>query len=244
MKNSAAWAGWFTMDKWPSCAVIASLFAIGSYSQAQVVSEDACPKHAVDIAAYATCDGDKIASSRPFDLQSSLIPEAHVPQHKQTSLGLYVDAVNAHRLKTSHPGRVVLVDVRSQLETVIAGRTRAADIHVPYLEHTLYRNGSERGWTIAENAGFLDEVMQRLQQHNAEPDTVIMVLSRSGERSAKVIDHLAGHGYLLAVNVIDGFEGDLGADGRRSVNGWKNAGLPWSQDTHAIAGYVDVTPSN
>ena len=76
MKNSAAWAGWFTMDKWPSCAVIASLFAIGSYSQAQVVSEDACPKHAVDIAAYATCDGDKIASSRPFDLQSSLIPEA------------------------------------------------------------------------------------------------------------------------------------------------------------------------
>ena len=137
----------------------------------------------------------------------------------------------AHRLKTSHPGRVVLVDVRSQLEVVISGaRHRRSTSMFRIAEHTLYRNESGRGWTIAENAGFLDELMQRLAAAQCRADTVIMVMSRSGERSAKVIDHLAGHGYLLAVNVIDGFEGDLGADGRRSVNGWKNAGLPWSQE--------------
>ncbi len=233
------------MDKRSVCAVMAGLLALGSYSQAQVVREDACPKHAVDIASYATCDGDRPASSQTFDLQSSLIPEARVPQHKQTSLGLYIDAGDAYRLKTSHPRRVVLVDVRSQLEIVIAGRAPAADIHVPYLEHTLYRNESGRGWTIAENGGFLDELVQRLEQHNAEITTVILVMSRSGERSAKVVDQLAGYGYLLAVNVIDGFEGDIGADGRRSVNGWKNAGLPWSQDTHATAtGYVEVSSPN
>jgi hypothetical protein len=28
--------------------------------------------------------------------------------------------------------------------------------------------------------------------------------------------------------VVDGFEGDMSKDGRRAVNGWKNAGLPWS----------------
>ncbi len=66
----------------------------------------------------------------------------------------------------------------------------------------------------------------------------------SGERSAKVVDRLAELGYLLAVNVIDGFEGDLGDDGRRSVNGWKNAGLAWTQDMQAIAGFIDVSPSN
>lgn len=28
---------------------------------AQVVADSACPKHAVDIAAFATCDGDRVA---------------------------------------------------------------------------------------------------------------------------------------------------------------------------------------
>ncbi len=44
-------------------------------------------------------------------------------------------------------------------------------------------------------------------------------MCRSGERSARVVDALAEAGYLLAVNVIDGFEGELGSDGKRSVNG-------------------------
>ena len=52
-------------------------------------------------------------------------------------------------------------------------------------------------WTIAENGGFLDELVQRLRQDHADIDTVIMVMSRSGERSAKVIDQLAGNGYRL-----------------------------------------------
>lgn len=233
------------MDKRRVCVVLASLFALSSgYVQAQVVADDACPKHAVDIASYATCDGDKVASSNRFDLQQALSAEERVSPLKRTSLGLYVDAVNAHRLKSANAENVVLVDVRSQLEVVLAGRASAVDIQVPYLEHTLYRNKNERGWTIAENSGFLDDLVQRLQRRNADIDTVIMVMCRSGERSAKVVDRLAELGYLLVVNVIDGFEGDLGADGKRSVNGWKNAGLPWTEDTHAIAGYIDVSPSN
>lgn len=69
-------------------------------------------------------------------------------------------------------------------------------------------------------------------------------MCRSGERSARVVDALAEAGYLLAVNVIDGFEGELGSDGKRSVNGWKNAGLPWTEDARAIASYVDVSRSD
>jgi len=30
--------------------------------------------------------------------------------------------------------------------------------------------------------------------------------------------------------VLNGFEGELSAKGRRNVNGWKNDGLPWSYD--------------
>jgi hypothetical protein len=31
-----------------------------------------------------------------------------------------------------------------------------------------------------------------------------------------------------AMSMIDGFEGDLAAEGRHDVHGWRKAGLPWS----------------
>jgi len=52
-------------------------------------------------------------------------------------------------------------------------------------------------------------------------------LTRDFKRSARAADELADFGYTRTVTIVDGFEGDLGADQRRSVNGWKNAGLPW-----------------
>jgi rhodanese-related sulfurtransferase len=55
----------------------------------------------------------------------------------------------------------------------------------------------------------------------------VIFICRSGERSARAADELADFGYTTAT-VVDGFEGDLGPDQRRSVNGWKNAGLPWN----------------
>jgi rhodanese-related sulfurtransferase len=55
-----------------------------------------------------------------------------------------------------------------------------------------------------------------------------VVLCRAGDRSARAADELAALGYTNTVSVVDGFEGDFAADGRRSINGWKNAGLPWT----------------
>ncbi len=45
---------------------------------------------------------------------------------------------------------------------------------------------------------------------------------------ARAADLLTDLGYKDVVSVIDGFEGDLTPEGRREVNGWKNAPLPWS----------------
>jgi rhodanese-related sulfurtransferase len=233
------------MDKRPVHTALALLLALsGGVASAQVVGDEACPKYAVDVASYATCDGDNVARPSGFDLQAALLAEERVSPSDRTSLGLYVDALSAHRLKSHPVHKVVLVDVRSQLEVVLAGRATAVDLHVPFIEHTLYRTASGRGWTMAENGGFIDELVQQLQRHNADIDTIILVMCRSGERSARVVNALAEAGYLLAVNVIDGFEGDLGSDGKRSVNGWKNAALPWTEDAQAIASYVDVSLSD
>jgi hypothetical protein len=43
---------------------------------------------------------------------------------------------------------------------------------------------------------------------------------------------LAGTGYTKVYSVVDGYEGDKAKDGphkgQRTVNGWKNSGLPWT----------------
>ena len=103
------------------------------YSQAQVVADDACPKYAVDIASYATCDRRQARVTAAVRSPSSLIPELRVPQHKQLA-GLYVDAGDAYRLKTRIRGAWFWSMCAASSKIVIAGRTRTADIHVPYLE--------------------------------------------------------------------------------------------------------------
>jgi len=52
---------------------------------AQVVADSACPKHAVDIAAFATCDGDRVAKtdSPPPGGQSSAAAHVNAGLGKQ-----------------------------------------------------------------------------------------------------------------------------------------------------------------
>jgi rhodanese-related sulfurtransferase len=53
-------------------------------------------------------------------------------------------------------------------------------------------------------------------------------MCRSGDRSARAANLLIDAGFTNVWNQIEGFEGDMSKDGRRTVNGWKNAGLPWT----------------
>jgi rhodanese-related sulfurtransferase len=49
------------------------------------------------------------------------------------------------------------------------------------------------------------------------------------------VEMLAQAGFRNAYTVVDGFEGDRNTNpsspnyGKRTVNGWKNAGLPWTK---------------
>ena len=57
---------------------------------------------------------------------------------------------------------------------------------------------------------------------------MVVLICRSGDRSSRGANRLAEEGYTRVYTVTDGFEGDLSPEGRRTVNGWKNVGLPWS----------------
>lgn len=55
-----------------------------------------------------------------------------------------------------------------------------------------------------------------------------VVICRSGDHSRRGANRLADGGFSHVAAVVDGFEGDMTPEGRRTVNGWKDAGLPWS----------------
>ena len=46
--------------------------------------------------------------------------------------------------------------------------------------------------------------------------------------SASAANALANVGYTNVWSLVEGFEGDKDSAGMRAVNGWRNAGLPWS----------------
>ena len=75
---------------------------------------------------------------------------------------------------------------------------------------------------------FVPEVNRRLAQKALAKTDVVVLMCRSGDRSSRGADRLADDGFTQVWSVVDGFEGDMSQDGRRSVNGWKNAGLPWA----------------
>jgi len=164
-----------------------------------------------------------------------------IPADKQTTLGLYLTARQAHEMWRADPDRISLLDVRTPAEYIFVGHPRAAH-NVPY-EFLTFRYDPDKGKPVFEaNPGFVNEVRRRFRR----TDT-LLVFSRSGKRGAKAVNALAAAGFTNAYSIIDGFEGDevtdpAGADlGKRTRNGWRNSGAPWTYDLDPDLMYL---PSN
>lgn len=196
----------------------------------QVVGDDACPQYAVDIAAFATCDGDRVAwTETEGELVIHTVPPDTVPARKRTARGSLVSAVEARRILQAWPRDVVLVDIRSRVEAVYVGQPALDHVHVPFLEpaEPLRWNAASSGLEMKRNPNFVQEVRAAVARAGAREDSAILLLCRSGDRSARAADELAAAGLRRVYSIVDGFEGDVGPGGKRDVNGWKNTGSDW-----------------
>ncbi len=155
-----------------------------------------------------------------------------VPEGKRTRAALYLDAaqVPAFIATSGGPEKVLFLDVRTRAEAMYVGMADSVDALVPFVE--LQELMSD--WDVQRNAyrleplqDFVPEVGRRLRDKGLAKDAVVVLICRSGDRSSRGANRLAEEGYTKVYSVVDGFEGDLSKDGRRSVNGWKNAGLSW-----------------
>ncbi len=118
----------------------------------------------------------------------------------------------------------VLIDVRSTLEYEYVGHPPNA-LHVPLKEPP--------EWETAP--GFVARVRAALGQrpaNNAAPNEArpLLLLCRSGQRSALGAELLLEAGFSAVYNILEGFEGERDENGHRSTkNGWRFHGLPWEQ---------------
>ena len=112
-------------------------------------------------------------------------------------------------------GQAHLVDVRAAEERKFVG-------HVPNTLHVAWQIGP----ALVKNPRFLRELESKLSK-----DAVILLLCRSGKRSAAAAEAATKAGFKHVFNVREGFEGDLDENQQRgSSGGWRQRGLPWIQD--------------
>ncbi len=112
-------------------------------------------------------------------------------------------------------GEAVIVDVRTAEERKFVGQ-------VPETKHVAWMTGI----SLVRNPRFVKELEAKVGK-----DVVILLLCRSGKRSAAAAEVAAKAGFRNIFNVLEGFEGDLDEQQRRGgFNGWRHAGLPWIQD--------------
>jgi rhodanese-related sulfurtransferase len=122
-----------------------------------------------------------------------------------------------------------IVDVRTRPEYVLVGHPTMAH-HVPIKFWT--GKHTTKGYGMAMNESFVQDLKSRF---NPKTDTLIF-MCRSGSRSCTATDVAAKGGWPAnkIYNMLGGFEGDKdkNADsafnGKRTMGGWKNEGMPWT----------------
>ena len=109
-------------------------------------------------------------------------------------------------------GEFTLVDVRSQAELDLVGRVPNAN----HVEWAFYPG-------MLPNTDFAAQLQAQLDKSQT-----IIFMCRTGGRShnAAVVAQQLGY---KAYNMLEGFEGTANEQKQRTlINGWKHAGLPWS----------------
>lgn len=110
----------------------------------------------------------------------------------------------------------ILVDVRTEGEWAHIGipDTKATDNDPLFIQ-----------WTFPGGIPNPDFINDLSQQAPEDRSTELVFLCRSGQRSIAAAIAATRAGFT-SYNVLEGFEGEPDHYGERTVNGWKNRGLP------------------
>lgn len=152
---------------------------------------------------------------------------------KQTTLGLYMTSQQAYDHMMKNMDSALFLDVRTPSELNYLGVTSVMDANVPTdtMDSSAWDDKKNR-YVRKHNENFVADVDARLKAKGLKKTDTVILICRSGKRSAKAVNVLAKNGYTNVYTAVDGYEGDKVKEGenkgKRMKNGWKNSGLPWT----------------
>ncbi|MDX1780393.1 MAG: rhodanese-like domain-containing protein [Thalassovita sp.] len=165
-----------------------------------------------------------------------------IPSKKKTREGLYLTAVQAAKMLQNES--ILFVDVRSRAEVSFVGLPTRVNANIPLMlmpKDAVY-DPDKQTYKLQFNPDFVFAFESLLSDLDYDENAPIVLICRSGSRSAKAANLLNELGYMKIYSVIDGFEGDKMAEGphagHRELNGWKNAGLEWSYHLTPAQHYI------
>lgn len=182
----------------------------------------------------ATCLTSAIAGNyQPVDV--SKLPEA-----KQSTLGLYLSAPEAYKMKSEGGAKVMFVDIRTKGEFLFLGSPTVTDQNIPYMEIDDPASWDKKNnrYAMSPNSDFVGAISALADRMGLAKNSPIILICRSGDRSSRGANLLKEAGFSKVYSVVDGFEGDMNSAGRREVNGWKNADLPWTYQVTEQKAYI------
>jgi rhodanese-related sulfurtransferase len=154
------------------------------------------------------------SSSSPTAETPHAVLERAAERARAKGLSYYGEVTPQEAWALQQAGAARIVDVRTAAENSYVGRIDGA----PLVEWRPL--GAQ-----APNPDFMAQLREC-----ATPEVPVMFLCRSGVRSHAAAQLAAQSGYARAMNILEGFEGDLDAHSHRgTVGGWRKAGLPWVQ---------------
>lgn len=157
----------------------------------------------------------------------STVDAAKLPKKKQTTLGLYLSSSDAAKALEGNSG-IVFLDVRDPIEVGYVGHPAPIDANVPVALAVHEFDVAHGAYKMALAPDFISDVEGILARKNADRNSPVFVMCRSGVRSAAAAQILTDAGFTNVWNLVEGFEGDTDETGGRSINGWRNAGLSWA----------------
>ena len=154
-----------------------------------------------------TTDNSKPMCCAPGELSlCAAAIKADIPQAKQTVLGLYLTAKEAYERWKAGPEAVKIIDVRTPEEYLFVGHPTMA-WKIPVAVQSYQWDADKNQFPLKPLPDFASRVSQV-----ARPDDTIMVMCRSGGRSAIAANMLVKAGFKNVYNIIDGMEGDANGD--------------------------------
>jgi rhodanese-related sulfurtransferase len=170
-----------------------------------------------------------------WEIASWLAKPIQLPKKKRTPQNLYLTSREAHALIEKKRAQLLFVDIRTRAEAAFIGLPSLIDAHIPFVESDFdVWDDRQQSFKVNMNPGFINKVKDALKKKALDSDDMIVLICRSGKRSAQGARVLYVSGFKNVYTVTDGFEGDKlktgPFKGQRLLNGWKNSDLPWTYD--------------